>query len=122
MSQKEVNLNRLIDSGLIKEFVSKYNGIWNHETWLNFCNILADYGFTPVDFDEVGLLLEEEKKIQTSECKYIVISICCPYCHNEIIKPFHYFEQKNVICNQCFANIYSRGLMNKLEEIKKRLK
>ncbi len=57
----EKNLARLRKSPLIHEFVVNHNGEWNHADWLGFCGYLEEHGFTPIDLDQVGLLLEDEK-------------------------------------------------------------
>ncbi|MBR2434950.1 MAG: hypothetical protein IKB22_05710 [Lentisphaeria bacterium] len=59
----EMNLARLAKTPLIKEFVANHKGEWNHRDWLEFCAFLEDKGFTPIDLDQVGLLLEKEKAV-----------------------------------------------------------
>ena len=58
----EANLKKLKKTVLPINFVKKNNGSWNHEQWLEFCRKLEDKGYTPIDFDEVGLLLENKKR------------------------------------------------------------
>lgn len=58
------NLERLSKSELIKAFVLEHNGEWNHLNWLSFCEMLEKLGYTPIDLDQVGLLLEAEKAKQ----------------------------------------------------------
>ncbi len=60
-SNAEMNLERLLKTGLPSEFVVKHKGEWNHRNWLEFCAMLEDKGYTPIDLDQVGLLLEKEK-------------------------------------------------------------
>ncbi len=57
----EMNLNRLSRTSLPMNFVKKHNGEWNHQDWLEFCAFLEDKGYTPVDLDQVGMLLEKKK-------------------------------------------------------------
>ena len=60
-SNTEVNLARLAKTNLPKEFVEQHAGEWNHQDWLGFCAILEEKGYTPIDLDRVGLLLEQKK-------------------------------------------------------------
>lgn len=62
-SNTEVNLGRLAKTTLLKDFVTSHNGEWNHQDWLIFCASLEEKGYTPIDLDQVGLLLEKEKSI-----------------------------------------------------------
>lgn len=62
-SISEMNLARLAKTSLPKEFVSSHNGEWNHHDWLEFCAFLEEKGYTPIDLDQVGLLLEHEKAV-----------------------------------------------------------
>ena len=43
------------------DFVKNHHGEWNHRDWLEFCAYLEDQGYTPIDLDQVGLLLEKNK-------------------------------------------------------------
>ena len=60
-SNTEVNLARLAKTSLPKEFVEQHCGEWNHQDWLDFCERLEEKGYTPIDLDQVGLLLEKQK-------------------------------------------------------------
>ena len=60
-SNAEINLNRLARTSLPMNFVKKHNGEWNHQAWLEFCAFLEDKGYTPIDLDQIGLLLEKKK-------------------------------------------------------------
>ena len=62
-SNTEVNLARLAKTNLPKEFVEQHGGEWNHQDWLGFCALLEEKGYTPIDLDQVGLLLEAQKTI-----------------------------------------------------------
>ena len=61
MPTAEANLKKLRKTVIPINFVKKHNGIWNHDQWLDFCQTLESKGYTPIDFDQVGLLLEEKK-------------------------------------------------------------
>ena len=61
MTITEINLKKLKKTVIPINFVKKYNGSWNHEQWLEFCQSLEEKGYTPIDFDQVGLILEEKK-------------------------------------------------------------
>ena len=60
-SNAEINLNRLARTSLPMNFVKKHNGEWNHQAWLEFCAFLEDKGYTPIDLDQIGLILEKKK-------------------------------------------------------------
>ncbi len=57
----EKNLTRLATTALPMDFVREHCGEWNHRDWLEFCAFLEEKGFTPIDLDQVGLLLEQAK-------------------------------------------------------------
>ena len=57
----EVNLKRLSETTLAMDFVVRHHGEWNHRDWLEFCAYLEQNGYTPIDLDRVGLLLETKK-------------------------------------------------------------
>lgn len=61
MTTEEENLKRLSRVAIPMNFVKKVNGVWNHEQWLEFCESLETKGYTPINFDQVGLLLEKKK-------------------------------------------------------------
>ncbi len=60
-SNTEVNLARLAKTTLPTDFVESHCGEWNHQDWLLFCASLEEKGYTPIDLDQVGLLLEKAK-------------------------------------------------------------
>lgn len=60
-SNAEMNLTRLAKTSLPMNFVIQHKGEWNHQDWLEFCAFLEDKGYTPIDLDQVGLLLEKSK-------------------------------------------------------------
>lgn len=55
------NLQRLAKSGILLDFVRENKGTWDHEKWLELCDKISRSGYIPVDFDQVGLLLEQVK-------------------------------------------------------------
>jgi len=60
------NLERLSRTGILMDFVEKRNGNWGHEEWLTLCRHIEEKGFTPIDFDQVGLRLEDQKRMYLS--------------------------------------------------------
>ena len=58
---KRYNLDQLNHAGILKGFVRRNNGCWDHEKWLVLCEDISLNEFEPIDFDKVGVLLEEEK-------------------------------------------------------------
>jgi len=61
IDKKVENLQKLSRTNLIMNFVKKHKGCWNHQAWLEFCAMLEEKGYTPIDFDQVGVLLETKK-------------------------------------------------------------
>ena len=57
----EINLTRLERTTLPDDFVRDHNGEWDHQAWLDFCACIEKKGYTPVDLDKVGLILERKK-------------------------------------------------------------
>ena len=55
------NLERLSRTKILPMFVQKHQGEWDHQTWMELCDELAEKGYTPIEFDQVGMLLEEKK-------------------------------------------------------------
>lgn len=62
-TKAETNLKKLAKTTLIMNFVKKNDGKWNHQQWLDFLASLEEQGYSPIDADNVGLLLEETKEI-----------------------------------------------------------
>jgi len=60
-SNAEINLKRLAATDMPATFVKEHSGEWNHRDWLEFCAFLEEKGYTPIDLDQVGLLLEAAK-------------------------------------------------------------
>lgn len=57
------NLEKLDKSGKLEEFVRKNNGSWDHKKWIDLCAEISLEGYEPIDFDQVGILLEKYKAI-----------------------------------------------------------
>jgi hypothetical protein len=58
----EENIKRFAKTALAMNFVKAHNGSWNHEDWLAFINDVKAKGYYPIDWDRVGLILEDKKK------------------------------------------------------------
>jgi hypothetical protein len=58
---KSANLARLVDSKLLDTFVTVNKGVWDNGKWLDLCDEISSRDFTPVDYDQVGLILERKK-------------------------------------------------------------
>ena len=58
---KEENLRKLEKTCRIESFVKKNKGCWDHQAWLVFCAEIAEGGYEPIDFDQIGLILENHK-------------------------------------------------------------
>ena len=61
MATADANLKKLCKTAIPMNFVKKYDGVWDHDQWLEFCESLEAKKYTPINFDEVGLLLEKKK-------------------------------------------------------------
>lgn len=61
MDKKAENLKKLSRTNIIMNFIKKNSGSWDHQTWLEFCDYLTEKGYTPIDLDKVGELLETKK-------------------------------------------------------------
>ena len=58
----EENIKRFAKTSLAMNFVKAHNGSWNHEDWLGFISDVKAKGYFPIDWDRVGLILEDKKK------------------------------------------------------------
>jgi len=58
----EENIKRFAKTALAMNFVKAHNGAWNHEDWLGFISDVKAKGYYPIDWDRVGLILEDKKK------------------------------------------------------------
>lgn len=55
------NLRKLEQLGILDRFVKENNGMWDHQKWIDLCALIDRQELGPVDFDKVGLILEEKK-------------------------------------------------------------
>jgi len=62
MDKKAENLKKLSRTNIIMNFIKKNNAKWDHQGWIDFCEYLKEKGYTPIDFDQVGLMLEIKKE------------------------------------------------------------
>ena len=60
-SNTEMNLLRLERTTIPEDFVREHQGEWDHQAWLDFCSYIEDRGYTPIDLDAVGMILERKK-------------------------------------------------------------
>ena len=67
MSKKEENLKKLARTSVLMNFVKKNNASWDHTLWEELCEKI-EKKYSPIDLDEVGVLLEQ-KKVQYLESK-----------------------------------------------------
>ncbi|HBM15632.1 MAG TPA: hypothetical protein DD381_04710 [Lentisphaeria bacterium] len=82
MNKKSENLKKLQRTKIVTDFIKKNNGSWEHKEWLEFCEKIKENGFMPIDFDQVGLLLENQKNA------YLTNVTCLnPIEANQMIKP-----------------------------------
>ncbi len=58
---KENNLKKLAKSGKLEKFVKAKKANWDHQSWLVLCSEIVEEGYEPIDFDQVGLILENCK-------------------------------------------------------------
>ncbi|HCE44234.1 MAG TPA: hypothetical protein DET40_11860 [Lentisphaeria bacterium] len=58
---KESNLKKLAKSGKLESFVKKNKACWDHQSWLVLCAEIVEDGYEPIDFDQVGIILENHK-------------------------------------------------------------
>ena len=42
-------------------FVNENNGSWDHHKWIELCDKVTKEGYAPIDFDQMGLMLEKLK-------------------------------------------------------------
>ena len=60
MTKREENLKKLSRTTTLMNFVKKNNGSWDHHMWEALCKKISKK-YSPIDFDQVGLLLEQKK-------------------------------------------------------------
>jgi hypothetical protein len=62
MSIKEENFKKFAKTSIPMRFVKAHDGEWDHTAWEAFCEKITKAAkYTPIDFDQVGLLLEKKK-------------------------------------------------------------
>jgi hypothetical protein len=61
MDAREQNLRKLSKTNLLMNFVKKHDASWDHQAWLELCALLQEKGYTPIDFDQVGVALEAKR-------------------------------------------------------------
>jgi len=66
---KADNLKRLAGTTILINFIKKHNAKWNHEEWLELVGHIKNKGYTPIDFDAVGIVLEQKKEAYLSKKK-----------------------------------------------------
>ena len=57
----EENLQRLGESGILDDFIARTGNSWDHQAWLGLCAEIEGKGYTPIEFDQVGLMLESKR-------------------------------------------------------------
>ncbi len=57
----ENNLQKLEQLGILDKFVKENNGNWDHQKWMELCELIENQDLGPIDFDKVGLILEDKK-------------------------------------------------------------
>ncbi len=57
----EDNLQKLEQLDILDKFVKENNGNWDHQKWMELCELIEKQDLGSIDFDKVGLLLEEKK-------------------------------------------------------------
>jgi ADP-heptose:LPS heptosyltransferase len=63
------NLKRFARTTTLINFIKRNNGTWTHEQWLELVENIKAKGYAPIDFDQVGLILEERKQKYLSKKK-----------------------------------------------------
>ena len=66
-TKNEANLKKLAKTTLLMNFVKKNDGKWNHQQWIDLLKELDAKGYKPIDQNQVGILLEEKKKVYLSK-------------------------------------------------------
>ncbi|HCE44586.1 MAG TPA: hypothetical protein DET40_13655 [Lentisphaeria bacterium] len=57
----EENLQRLARTSILENFARDNNNFWDHAKWLELCADVSRFGYSPIDFDQMGLMLEDIK-------------------------------------------------------------
>ena len=61
----EDNLQKLEQLGILDKFVKENNGSRDHQKWMELCELIENQDLDPMDFDKVGLILEEKKAMHS---------------------------------------------------------
>lgn len=64
-ADKEENLKRLAESDVLSDFVKSNNCEWDHSKWQDLCHLI-EKDYAPIDIEQIGLLLEEERSLHLS--------------------------------------------------------
>ena len=57
----EDSFSKLLKSGILANFVKSNKGSWDHQKWIKLCDEISEKGYSSIDFNQVGLALEQEK-------------------------------------------------------------
>ncbi len=57
----EESFSKLLNSGILANFVKTNKGSWDHQKWIMLCDEISKKGYSSIDFNQVGLALEQEK-------------------------------------------------------------
>lgn len=68
MKKKETNLKKLSRTATLTNFIKKTEANWDHAQWVELCKKIS-VKYSPIDFDEVGLLLEEKREKYMAKAK-----------------------------------------------------
>ncbi len=60
ISKKDASLAKFAKTTTLTNFVKKNQGSWDHIMWEELCTKIGKK-YAPIDFDKVGVLLEEKK-------------------------------------------------------------
>jgi len=66
---KAKNLKKLAGTTILMNFIKKHKAQWNHDQWLDLLKHIKNKGYSPIDPDQVGLVLEEKKQAYLSKVK-----------------------------------------------------
>ncbi len=61
------NLKTLAESNILADFVKEHDGKWDHQAWLDFCDDITEKGYSPIEFDQAGILLETQRTFYFAE-------------------------------------------------------
>jgi len=61
MGKEKNNLKKLARTAILLNFIKKNNAKWTHKAWVELCEKIT-VKYAPIDFDQVGLMLEEKRR------------------------------------------------------------